>query len=97
MVRQCLHETVEDSTGGEETGGGAGGGAVGVIVGSSLASAANCLEERCAMAAGQQTNRKQRLCECVLVTGNDHLQAQGTVKGAMTVPLHLPCTSKYPQ
>lgn len=43
-------------TGGEETGRGAGGGAVGVIVSSSLASAANCLDECRAMAAGQQMN-----------------------------------------
>lgn len=41
-------------TGREETGRGAGGGAVGVIVSSSLASAANCLDECRAVAASQR-------------------------------------------
>lgn len=43
-------------TGGTETCGEAGGGAVGVIVSSSPASAANCLDECRAVAAGQQMN-----------------------------------------
>lgn len=51
-------------TGGEEeTGRGAGGGAVAVIVSSSLASTANCLDECRAMAASQWMNYKQCLCE----------------------------------
>jgi len=60
FMRQC-----SSSTGEEDPGRGAGGGAVGVIVSSSLASAANCLDECCAMAASQRMNHNQCLREPV--------------------------------
>lgn len=61
---QRIHETIECHIGGKRGpgAGGAGGGAVGVIVVSSLASAANWLDECCVMAASQRMNHKQCLC-----------------------------------
>lgn len=64
-AKQCLHETRTSLTGREQTGGGAEGEAGGVIVSSSLASAANCPDECRAVAASQRMNCKQCLCERV--------------------------------
>lgn len=72
-------------TGGTETCGEAGGGAVGVIVSSSPASAANCLDECRAVAAGQQMNGgsvraggRARACS----RGEEHSQPRGESGGA---------------
>ena len=72
-------------TGGTETCGEAGGGAVGVIVSSSPASAANCLDECRAVAAGQQMNGgclraggKVRACS----RGEEHSRPRGESTGA---------------